>query len=193
MNRFTKTAVAAAASGAVVFGGSSVALAQGSDDSVQVHRLGSAETTSAKDLVQTSSVDEESPRLAVAEAEEPRVNVATSGDLASVALAQGSDDSVQVHRLGSAETTSAKDLVQTSSVDEESPRLAVAEAEEPRVNIATSGDLASVALAQGSDDTVQVHRLGSVETTSAKDLVQTSSVDEESPRLAVAQADRILV
>ncbi|MFJ3929499.1 hypothetical protein [Streptomyces sp. NPDC090029] len=84
MNRFTKTAVAAAASGAVVFGGSSIALAQSSDDTVQVHRLGSAETTSAKDLVQTSSVDEESPRLAVAEAKEPRVNTATSGDLASI-------------------------------------------------------------------------------------------------------------
>ncbi|WP_432067785.1 hypothetical protein [Streptomyces sp. C10-9-1] len=145
MNGFTKTVVVAAASGAVVFGGSSIALAQSSDDTVQVHRLGSAETTSAKDLVQTSSVDEESPRLAVAEAEEPRVNTATSGDLASVALAQSSDDTVQVHRLGSAETTSAKDLVQTSSVDEESPRLAVAQAKDRLVvNTATSGDLASI-------------------------------------------------
>ncbi|MEU3047062.1 hypothetical protein ABZ705_11155 [Streptomyces sp. NPDC006984] len=85
MNGFTKTVVAAAASGAVVFGGSSIALAQSSDDTVQVHRLGSAETTSGKDFVQTSSVDEESPRLALAQAKDRLVvNTATSGDLASI-------------------------------------------------------------------------------------------------------------
>ncbi|MEU8520834.1 hypothetical protein [Streptomyces sp. NPDC048577] len=78
MNVFTKTAVVAAAGGALAFGGASIASAQDNGDTRI--RTAVAKSDGSDSVVRVASADDAKPWVAVAQAPESEVAVVAVGD-----------------------------------------------------------------------------------------------------------------